>query len=252
MTPADVENGLKAVKNHLANILEGSSSSVLDQAIAQVHPAAETWRKGQTNWRRRGVAWGYSISRDQPLEFQVCKVRGYDTFVDLSCAFKWPKDPDAGPLEQNVVLRVWTLEKRLYFRQEWDAEQIQTMVDGLGRRVMLRLHFDLANPGQPGPKYHIQVGGNPAGNELCWFPPSVDLPRIPHPPTDLVLACEMIASNFFPEQYRRIRTDLIWRGAIRDTQRSVLQEYFQRCHETVAREQHDQSLLDHLWNEAWQ
>ena len=116
---------------------------------------------------------------------------------------------------------------------------------------MLRLHFDLANPGQPGPKYHLQVGGVPGENGLCWFHPSLNLPRVAHPPTDLVLICEMIASNFFPEQYRSIRTDPIWWRAVRDTQRSLLLEYFRRCHETVASEQSGQSLLDQLSNEAW-
>jgi hypothetical protein len=252
MNPADVEVGLRTIKDSLASILASSYSRVLEDAMAQVRPAAELWRKGSKNWRKKGKAWGYQISRDQPLEFQVCVVRDYETMVDLSCALTWPKDPDAEPLEQNVTLRVWALDRRVSFRRDWDAPQIEDMLEGLGKRVMLRVHFDLANSTQPGPKYHIQVGGIQGQNELCWFHPSLNLPRIAHPPTDLVLICEMIASNFFPEQYRTIRTDPIWRGAVRDTQRSVLQEYFHRCHEAVVSDQHDQSLLDQLWNKVWQ
>jgi hypothetical protein len=252
MTPIVVEDGLRTIKDKLATILASSSSRVLDDAIAQVHDAADVCRKGPTNWRKRGRPWGYQISKGQPLQFQVCKVRGYDTIVDICCVLRCPVDEAAEPLEQNFALRVWSLDRRQCFRRGWDADEIESIFDGSARRVMLRLHFDLASSDQPGPKYHVQVGGIPAGDELWWMPPSVNLPRIAHPPIDIVLLCEMIAANFFPEQYREIRTDPIWRGAIRDTQRSVLQKYFQLCHDTVAREQHDQSLLDQLWNEAWQ
>jgi hypothetical protein len=170
--------------------------------------------------------------------------------VDLSCALRCLKDPAAEPIEHNITLRVWSLEKRLFFRSEWDAEHLEDTLDGLGRRVMLRLHFDLANSGQQGPKYHIQVGGIPG--QYCWLHPSMNLPRIAHPPSDIVLMCEMIARNFFPEEYRTIRTDPTWLRAVRDTQQSILQEYFRLCHDTVRTKRHDQSVLDRLWNEAWQ
>lgn len=252
MNPTDVETGLRAINNSLGRILTGSYSGVLDEAIAQVRPVADIWKKGSKIWQKRGTAWGYQILRERPLEFQACDVKGYSTMVDLSCALRWPKDPAAEPIEQNITLRVWSLEKRLCFRREWDAELVEDMLEGLGKRVILRVHFDLANSGQPGPKYHLQVGGIPASNELYWFPSCMNLPRFAHPPTDIVLICELIASSFFPEQYRTIRTDPIWRGAVRDTQRSVLQDYFHQCHDTVASGHHDQSLLDQLWNEASQ
>jgi hypothetical protein len=49
-----------------------------------------------------------------------------------------------------------------------------------------------------------------------------------------------------------IRTDPIWRGAVKDAERFILQDYFHRCHETVTSSREHQSLLDRLWNEAWQ
>jgi hypothetical protein len=249
MNPTDVEVGLRAISDSLGRILTGTYSRIIEEALAQVRPAAEVWKKGLKNWQRRGTEWGYQISMDRPLEFQVCGVRGYETLVDLSCAVKWLRDPAAEPIEQNFTLRIWSLEKRLFFRQDLDAEQMKERLEDLGRRVMLRLHFDLANSGQEGPKYHIQVGGVPGQNEHCWLHPSMNLPRIAHPPADIVLICEMIAKNFFREEYRTIKTDPTWRGAVRDAQRLVLQEYFQLCYETVTRKQHDQSLLDRLWNE---
>lgn len=253
MDPGNAEAGLKAIRDRLSRILTGSSLGVIEEALAQVRPAAELWRKcGLRQWHKRGSAWGYQISRERPLEFQVCQPRGYKTMVDLSCALRWPKDPAGEPTEQNFTLRVWSLEKRIFFRPDWDSEQLEGTLEGLGKRVMLRLHFDLANAGQEGPKYHIQIGGIQGQGECCWFHPSINLPRIAHPPSDIVLICEMIASNFFPDQYRMIRTDAIWRSVVRDIQRCVLQEYFRQCHQVVLGDQHYQSLLDWLSNIVWQ
>src|SRR5260370_1397775 len=95
-------------------------------------------------------------------------------------------------------VRVWALDKNLCYRADWDAERVREELNESLGRVMLRFHFDLAEPPQSGPKYHIQIGGVPHGGELWWLPPSLNLPRIAHPPIDLVLACEMIAANFFP------------------------------------------------------
>ena len=39
-------------------------------------------------------------------------------------------------------------------------------------------------------------------DEVCWLSESVDRPRIAHPPFDLLLACEMVAANFFTSEYQ--------------------------------------------------
>ena len=252
MNPEDVESGLRAIRTSLDRILAGSCLGVIDEAIAQVGPATKLWKSGFRRWQKHAAPWGYRISRERPLEFQACDIRGHRSVVDLACALRWSSDTTPEPIEQNIALRVWSLDKRICFRREFDAEHIENILAGLGKRVMLRLHFDLANSGQQGPKYHIQIGGVEAPSEYCWLHPSVNLPRIAHPPSDIVLICEMIACNFFPDQYRAIRTDPIWQGVVRDIQRSVLQEYFHQCYEAVISKQQHQSLLDRLWNIPWQ
>ena len=65
---------------------------------------------------------------------------------------------------QELVLRIWSADEAIMYREQYDSELIGELVTArsnpLKERVMLRCHFDLANPNQDGPLYHLQIGGN--------------------------------------------------------------------------------------------
>lgn len=84
---------------------------------------------------------------------------------------------------------------------------------------MLRCHFDLVNPKQDGPLYHLQIGGNPRAEEYCWYPKEFDLPRLIHQPLDTVLLCQLVIANYFPADYQEIRRDINWRWAVKSVER---------------------------------
>lgn len=101
----------------------------------------------------------------------------------------------------------------------WDesplgASVITLEVFGVEAEELLeRHHLDLANagsPGQAGPVWHLQIGGNPAGSvdptETGWF----DLPRWPTAPMDLTLAIEFLAYSFFPEKWAQLNDRGDW------------------------------------------
>jgi hypothetical protein len=80
-------------------------------------------------------------------------------------------------------------------------------------KLLERHHLDLANagsPGQAGPVWHLQMGGNPAGSvdptETGWL----DLPRWPTAPMDLTLAIEFLAYSFFPEKWVQLNDRGDW------------------------------------------
>ena len=84
---------------------------------------------------------------------------------------------------------------------------------GRGEKLLERHHLDLANagsPGQAGPVWHLQLGGNPAGSvdptETGWL----DLPRWPTAPMDLTLAIEFLAYSFFPEKWVQLNDRGDW------------------------------------------
>lgn len=226
-------------------MLDGASSSVLLEARAE---AEESFARYEDSVRRHQppVVWGYTISPQRSLLFRQVPVRGTTVQPDVFCRIRW-KDPAELPVELSVVVRIWGLDRHVIYRPELDADTVRSSVDASGRRVMLRYHFDLANPGQAGPRFHIQAGGNAFPDELCWLHEAVSVPRIAHQPMDVMLACEMIAANFYDDDGRRALEDPTVIGAIRASQRSLLRRYYEAC---VAALNAESSLLISLWTNA--
>ncbi|MCI0581650.1 MAG: hypothetical protein L0227_01945 [Chloroflexi bacterium] len=223
-------------------MLDPASPTVLHAAKAQ---AEESFGRYDQSVRRRqpAIPWGYEISAQRSLLFRQVQVRGVAVQPDLFCRVVW-LDPDDLPIDLNVVVRVWAMDPAVIFRPNLDADAVRASVDSSGRRVMLRYHFDLANPGQPGPRFHIQAGGNAPPEELCWLHEAVAVPRIAHHPMDVMLACEMIAANFYDEEGRRALDDTTVAGALRESQRSLLLGYYEGC---LAALNSGTSLLMSLW-----
>jgi hypothetical protein len=254
MIPADALNALIKVRDRAKPVLAQSSLQVLDAAIASVHDSAGVDKKTRNKRIASRGRWGYSIPADRPLEFIECKTRsGHSILVDLFGCFTWAFKAPGECVTQELVIRVWSVDPALSFRADWDAERLGFLAESAGRRVIVRYHFDRANSGQDGPRYHLQVGGNARPEEYCWLPEPLDVPRLPFPPLDIVLGCEMIMANFFPDAYRDIRLDPLWRGAVRLAQSECHHDYYELCsHALAAGGGFTQSLMDELWNKPWE
>jgi hypothetical protein len=244
-----IKAGLQEIKKNFESVLEDDAGWIIDEAIAELDSSKEEFerRQGKTHdlTRLRPEPWGYRIYPDSPLRFRPSRViRGVNLWVDLYCTVLW-KEEGALPIKQDIHLRVWSDEIDYIYRSDWDSEIVyDRLTEG---RVMLRCHFDLANPGQPGPEYHLQFGGNSWGNELCWFPESMNLPRLPYPPMDLVLVCQLIAANFYWDEYVGFRETSEWKNALRRSHEYLLKDYYEGCLGAL-----DQDLLvDHLWNPSY-
>lgn len=249
MNPSEVTRGLTIIKNEFRRILDRNSCDrVLLNAKQEVD---DTYEQYQEYIRRTDLThpiiengWGFSIDRNEPLKFEVTQINDYRFWVDLSCEFRWKKvnRNESVQSKRNLAVRLWTNDQRLVFRKDWDAARIQ---DGIQRRVMLRFHFDDAEETQDAPKSHLQVGGVAEVNEYCWLHEKVNQPRLPHPPLDLVLACELIAATLYTSRYRVIMNSGRWKGVVRDSQNTMLLEYYRKCVATI---ENDQSVLsDFLW-----
>jgi hypothetical protein len=248
MILASAERCLTAIRDSMRGILSGNASQVLEEAIAEARVSSEQSQLDRRRKKKNPRHWGYSVRPERPLEFRECEVGGYRATVDLYCSFRWPPESSLPASEQNVTFRIWSLDDSLSFRDQWDSEHVRQTITRTNRRVISRFHFDLANAGQPGPRYHFQSGGVAHVNECCWIPEAADIPRIAHPPVDLVLTCQMIAANFFPERYREIRANPSWWAAVREAQNYFCADYYNFCHRTLTDRNAQRSLLDQLWN----
>lgn len=252
MTKGQLLQALNVLRMRLRPILESDAPRVLLQAQEQVRVSKKEHDEALRQRREEHPLrpWGYKIPPDGPLRFQEVVIDGLRYRVDVICEALWRGEEDT-PHSLRLVLRVWCLNDDVTFRQDWDASCIRGRLNPQYGRVMVRFHFDQASPQQQGPRHHVQVGGKAQSDECCWLHEAVSLPRLAYPPTDLVLACEMIAANFFPEQYAQVRSDPSWTGVIRATQEYLLRRYYSVCTNVLDGEGGNISLLDELWNISW-
>lgn len=252
MTEGQVLRALEVLRMRFHRIWESDAPQVLLEAQQQVR-ASKKEHDDRLRQRRREyqvTPWGYQIPYERPLRFKKVRVDGLWLRVDVVCRALWLGECQQ-PHLQRLVLRVWCLNDDVTFRPDWDARCIRDRIDRKSGRVMLRFHFDQATPGQQGPEYHVQIGGKAQSEECCWLHEAVPIPRLAYPPMDLVLACEMSAANFFPDDYARLRSDPNWKGVIRATQEYLLRQYYSVCINVLDGQSPNISVLDELWNTSW-
>lgn len=245
-----VEQSLETIQKRLRPILDDRAPVVVERAKSMLRQSKREWDESRRQGRpeRPARPWGFSIPPCDPLRFKPTQVDGLKLRVDLSSKAFWNADPAEKPAQLGVLLRVWCLDPQIYFREEWDSSELSDATDPKIGRVMLRVHFDLANPKQPGPEYHVQVGGRSRPEEHHWFPQSLAVPRLLHIPVDLTLASELVAATFYQNAFKNIRREDSWRGSRRVSQEHLLDEYFADALDAVRK---NKSVLETLWNVSW-
>jgi hypothetical protein len=252
MTSGKIITGLEVVRTKFKRILDSDADRILSAAKTAVVSTKKEHDKRLKQRRAsyQPMPWGYSVSPGSPLRFRDAKVRDLTFRVDVVCKALW-FGRRREPHSQQLAVRVWSLDKAVMFREALDAPEIEQAIDPKSGRVMLRFHFDQATSGQQAPRYHVQVGGRAQPEELCWLHEAVSVPRIAYPPIDLILACEMIAANFFPDEYKQIRSDPTWKGVLKTSQEYLLRDYFSTCMGVLDDDRMNISVLDELWSTPW-
>lgn len=248
MNASDVIRTLNIISKVYERILDGSQSIVIPSAVSSVRVSKAEYDRTKIN-QSRGVQikpWGYTIDDDKPLRFVPSKVKDINLQADVYCKIYW--EEDAIPVEQDIKVRLWSDHEQLIFDPDRDAQAVYEKLTDPSRekqgRVISRFHFDRANKTQQGPNYHLQFGGNSKEYELCWHPSSVNIPRFQFHPMELFLTCQLIAANFFRDDYLEIQETSEWRRALALCQNHLLVSHYQDCLDTLKK---GDSLLDHLW-----
>lgn len=233
MDPNKVQNTLRQIGKLYHPILADDAQRVLAEAAKSVAVSREAYVQG------RSPDWGYAITHNQSLRFKPSSVmKGIQPEVDVYCDIRW-QDEDL-PVRQDVKIRIWSRNTDIGYRAHLDAETILEQVTNSERlrmyagRVISRFHFDRVRHDQGRsseyhPDFHIQVGGKPEDYELCWHPKSFDIPRIGFHPMELFLTCQLVAINFFRDDYQRISKGPEWELYLNLYQKALLYPYYLRC-----------------------
>jgi len=235
-TLKDISNELTALKSRLRsnNVLDPQGINTLDTTIENIKAQMCGRKKLKT------APWKFEIEPSRPLLFNICEVKGYKLQVDIFCSISYP-DKYFDNWNETLTIRIWSVDEKLFYRESLDFEKLKR----IGRRVMARFHFDRANPGQAGPHFHLQIGGKPHLDEFCWYPKELEVPRFIHHPMNLMLACEFVIANFFPEKYDKISKEVTWQMALKKCQEYYLIPYYKT---NMKNWDQKESLLKYLWN----
>ncbi len=190
-----------------------SKSAELREIAADVRRARKTKAKTKT--------WTFTMPMQHPISFIVNR----DQFqVDISGSITGINDNIS---EVNSLLRVWSLNENICYREGIDGELVKELFDETKRRVIVRFHFDRRGTKamNPEPIYHLQVGGVAGAQENCWFP-NLKVPRLQFPPMDIILLSELVLVNFFHEDSRYIREKPEWKSLVIKSQNAFQDIYF--------------------------
>ncbi|MCK5521641.1 MAG: hypothetical protein KAI83_00780 [Thiomargarita sp.] len=187
--------------------------------------------------QKKTKTWEYTIHASKPIEFVPIKDKKLGQvapFVYLDVAVAPPEKDDVPPFSRiNTTIEVW---------------------DILENQLQSRWHIDLANRKadgtyQAGPLFHLQGGGHkPKGNRLDEL--KVSIPRWTIPPMELILTCEMIIANFYPDKWDKISEQKKWLELIRVAQQLCYSSYIERFQNSLYSGQ-AHSVLSALWAKEW-
>ncbi|MEW6663806.1 MAG: hypothetical protein AB1512_01125 [Thermodesulfobacteriota bacterium] len=219
-------------QRYIGPFLAPGSKEVLLEYVVRLHDVAQQ--------ARRNRQWVWTIPRERPLTFRENEQR-----LQVDLAGKIAGEGD-NVVEVRTLMRVWSLDSSMCYRVGIDSVEIEEKLRRIGRRVLVRYHFDCraGNATRPEPFYHLQVGGNAVEDENCWFPIRLDIPRFHFPPMDIVLLCELVLVNFFDQQSEDLRKKPEWVSLVRKSQEAFQGRYFQEFFSILKDETN--TLLGHL------
>ena len=254
MSAAEIIRDVRYLQNLVGDLLDLDSTLVLDQVIAQLQACTTTNRRP----RRRQAStplWEFKIGSERPLKFRPSMNESNRKLrPEIFCHLIGPGVSGLPFQRQELVIRIWSMDRTLSYRPELDASSISDWLNESSTedRVILRLHFDKASEGQKGTVFHLQVGGKPIEEERekCWLTGLPGLPRIPLQPMDLVLACELVIANFYHDSFQNLCQDPEWCAVVKRAEQRTIRTYYETCcsHLSSSWERSKHTLLKRLWN----
>lgn len=242
----DYPGNLRFLAEYINSYVDSHSKALLYEISSKINASIVSPQKG-----KRPATWRVSISKEHPLEFKKSSEGNFEVHVDLSCEMEGEVaslDSDKTVLKKyNVLIRIWSCQEKISYRERIDAPGLKQELEGQGwNRVVSRFHMDLREnvPRKPEPLYHLHFGGRSEDNEYCWIPKNLDEPRFCCFPMDLILLCEFILTNFFPEESENLRRTPEWRRMIQKSQYLYLRPYLARLTKFLNNE--NDTLLGHL------
>jgi hypothetical protein len=170
------------------------SSDVIWEGILS---PCQSCRARASSSSRRCTGWRLEFSGARALWLAPTSTHGKTIRVSLEGVFDLQRSRPGRGAWQTSPMRECTAAITL-----WHAEE---------DAVLTRQHVDLANAGQPGTVWHVQLGGVPSTADRAWVR-EVSPARWPAWPMDFMLFVELAVYLFHWAKWNELRKQMPWRG----------------------------------------
>lgn len=210
-----------ALKLLASNIITSEGFNVLSEEVRRLKRSPDA------------TSWNMKIDRDNALVFSEAMDKNENIVI--------PKITCAGMLVEQIQ----------HSRPPFTALDIALEIEDPYRKPVARWHVDWANTKvgsmQPGPLVHLQYGGHRPGYRDSDHP--LKVPRWSHPPMEVLLLCEVVAANFFEEEWDLLREDRNWCSAIATAQKLCYTAYLRKMVSGLSVS--SKTLLHTMWASTW-
>lgn len=188
---------------------------------------------GRLSKKGNVIDWDMGVPKDRPLRFKAAH------------------DKNGEKISVYLSAEGIRVNQSDHSSSPFEALDAAIVVKDKSEKVIARWHIDRANvsdEAQPGPLFHLQFGGHLPGSTDP--DPVLKVPRWCHPPLEIALLCEVVAANFFHNEWdEKLRRDAGWCKAIHTFQRLCFDHYFAKMRSAVV--SRDSTALGFMWADEW-
>jgi hypothetical protein len=183
----------------MAEALKQTGTSLFNKKLIDSPRVFHELASSLTSLGKENVRWAYEISESNPIEF------------------RWTHSPH---INKNIRPRIYAsigVQQHSAGGVCFDRLDLALEIIDEGSNVLIKHHIDLANSlagqFQAGPLFHIQFGGHTPKNTKIFEVP-IKEPRWLCIPLDVVLLCEVVVANFYPEDWAELKRLPSWHDPI--------------------------------------
>ena len=182
--------------------------------------------------KKSDLLWAIHIDHKSPLRFKNTEMNQC-LQPEIFCNIETSENCDFFLKKYELVFRIWSVCKNMSFKESRDSNKIfEDLKSQDYKRVMFRCHIEKTMT-ENEPIIHMQFGGIQRDDiikECFWCPDNLPVPRFLSPPLDLILAIQIILTNFFPEIYKKeIKNEKKWVEMVKKSELMFQHHYYKNC-----------------------